>query len=208
MQKTLNAFLDLGKEHWITVRNSLKAELLAYKPHAQMVDTQPELRHTPQLRLVPMVCPLPHTLLIPWYLHLGHSNCLIMVITSTQLVCASYRVVKELVGGVSLSFTGFCRAFSFQFCKEGWQKRPAWGESRQYRMGSSMQEEVTMLLPISVGDYTDFYCSKEHATHVGTMFRGKQKALNPNWCELPPCMSTTVFLVQSLPQWTIAVAMF
>ena len=40
-----------------------------------------------------------------------------------------------------------------------------------------------MLLPIAIGDYTDFYCSKEHATHVGTMFRGKDNALNPNWCE-------------------------
>jgi hypothetical protein len=40
-----------------------------------------------------------------------------------------------------------------------------------------------MLLPIAIGNYTDFYCSKEHATHVGTMFRGKQNALNANWCE-------------------------
>ncbi len=36
-----------------------------------------------------------------------------------------------------------------------------------------------------LGDYTDFYCSKEHATNVGTMFRGKEHALNPNWLHLP-----------------------
>ena len=36
-----------------------------------------------------------------------------------------------------------------------------------------------------LGDYTDFYCSKEHATNVGTMFRGKENALNPNWLHLP-----------------------
>ncbi len=38
---------------------------------------------------------------------------------------------------------------------------------------------------VAVGDYTDFYCSKEHATNVGTMFRGKENALNPNWLHLP-----------------------
>jgi 2-keto-4-pentenoate hydratase/2-oxohepta-3-ene-1,7-dioic acid hydratase in catechol pathway len=40
---------------------------------------------------------------------------------------------------------------------------------------------VQMVLPVSVGDYTDFYASKEHATNVGTMFRGKDNALMPNW---------------------------
>jgi fumarylacetoacetase len=36
-----------------------------------------------------------------------------------------------------------------------------------------------------VGDYTDFYSSREHATNVGTMLRGADKALNPNWLYLP-----------------------
>lgn len=38
-----------------------------------------------------------------------------------------------------------------------------------------------MLLPIAVGDYTDFYASREHATNVGAMFRSPENALNPNW---------------------------
>jgi len=42
---------------------------------------------------------------------------------------------------------------------------------------------VTMVLPASIGDYTDFYSSREHATNVGTMFRGKDNALQPNWCD-------------------------
>jgi fumarylacetoacetase len=42
-----------------------------------------------------------------------------------------------------------------------------------------------MLLPISVGDYTDFYSSKEHATNVGLMFRGADNALMPNWLHMP-----------------------
>jgi fumarylacetoacetase len=42
-----------------------------------------------------------------------------------------------------------------------------------------------MLLPAQIGDYTDFYSSEEHATNVGTMFRGAENALKPNWKHLP-----------------------
>ncbi|MGV6846161.1 MAG: fumarylacetoacetase [Lutibacter sp.] len=45
--------------------------------------------------------------------------------------------------------------------------------------------EVEMLLPIDVGDYTDFYSSKEHATNVGKMFRDPDNALLPNWLHIP-----------------------
>lgn len=45
--------------------------------------------------------------------------------------------------------------------------------------------DIEMLLPIDVGDYTDFYSSKEHATNVGMMFRGKDNALMPNWLHMP-----------------------
>lgn len=47
------------------------------------------------------------------------------------------------------------------------------------------QADITMRLPFAIGDYTDFYSSKEHATNVGTMFRGKDNALQPNWLYLP-----------------------
>ncbi|TWT44668.1 Fumarylacetoacetate (FAA) hydrolase family protein [Phycisphaerae bacterium RAS1] len=46
-------------------------------------------------------------------------------------------------------------------------------------------ERVTMHLPAEIGDYTDFYSSREHATNVGTMMRGKDNALQPNWLWLP-----------------------
>jgi fumarylacetoacetase len=45
--------------------------------------------------------------------------------------------------------------------------------------------EAELLLPAEVGDYTDFYSSREHATNVGTMFRGPDNALMPNWLHLP-----------------------
>lgn len=46
-------------------------------------------------------------------------------------------------------------------------------------------ERVTMILPCEIGGYTDFYSSREHATNVGTMFRGQDNALMPNWLWLP-----------------------
>lgn len=46
-------------------------------------------------------------------------------------------------------------------------------------------EQVEMLLPVQIGDYTDFYSSREHATNVGTMFRDPNNALLPNWLWIP-----------------------
>jgi fumarylacetoacetase len=45
--------------------------------------------------------------------------------------------------------------------------------------------EVEMQLPVQIGDYTDFYSSKEHATNVGMMFRDPENALLPNWLHIP-----------------------
>ena len=47
------------------------------------------------------------------------------------------------------------------------------------------QASVSMLLPIEVPGYTDFYSSKEHAYNVGCMFRDPKNALMQNWSELP-----------------------
>jgi len=45
--------------------------------------------------------------------------------------------------------------------------------------------QVSLLMPVRVGDYTDFYSSIDHATNVGTMFRDPANALLPNWKHLP-----------------------
>jgi fumarylacetoacetase len=47
------------------------------------------------------------------------------------------------------------------------------------------RQEVTMLLPVRAGDYTDFYSSLEHASNVGRLFRDPENALFPNWRHLP-----------------------
>jgi fumarylacetoacetase len=46
-------------------------------------------------------------------------------------------------------------------------------------------DKVTMSLPVQIGDYTDFYSSREHATNVGKMFRDPNNALLPNWLWIP-----------------------
>jgi fumarylacetoacetase len=82
--------------------------------------------------------------------------------------------------------------------------RPAWREARSVirrllsdsepalRDNAPLREkalvpmsEATLLLPVDIPDYTDFYSSREHATNVGTMFRGPENALMPNWLHLP-----------------------
>lgn len=58
---------------------------------------------------------------------------------------------------------------------------------------SSRQDEVTLislgdvdlLMPFEVSEYTDFYAGRHHATNVGTMFRGAENALPPNWLHIP-----------------------
>src|SRR3954449_9624672 len=47
------------------------------------------------------------------------------------------------------------------------------------------QKQVEMKLPVRIGNYTDFYSSYHHAHNVGTMLRGPENALMPNWKWLP-----------------------
>ncbi len=47
------------------------------------------------------------------------------------------------------------------------------------------QAAVKMLMPFTVSEYTDFYAGKNHAFNVGTMFRGPENALPPNWLSIP-----------------------
>lgn len=76
--------------------------------------------------------------------------------------------------------------------------RPAWRKARvvlQQLLGGERSAfpadallpigEVEMLLPARIGDYTDFYASYHHAHNVGTMLRGPENALMPNWLHLP-----------------------
>src|SRR4029079_15006163 len=82
--------------------------------------------------------------------------------------------------------------------------RPAWRKTREIlqhllsadtrtlrddtRLREKMfyaQKDVVMKLPVRIGNYTDFYSSYHHAHNVGTMLRGPENALMPNWKWLP-----------------------
>lgn len=47
------------------------------------------------------------------------------------------------------------------------------------------KDEVQMMMPLRVPNYTDFYSSEHHAFNVGSMFRDPKNALLPNWKHLP-----------------------
>ncbi|MEM9342268.1 MAG: fumarylacetoacetase [Pseudomonadota bacterium] len=47
------------------------------------------------------------------------------------------------------------------------------------------RQGATLTMPFIVAEFTDFYASRHHATNVGTMFRGPENALPPNWLHIP-----------------------
>lgn len=49
----------------------------------------------------------------------------------------------------------------------------------------SPQAQATMHLPFAVAGYTDFYAARQHAINAGTLLRGAQNALTPNWLHMP-----------------------
>ncbi|KAM9461739.1 fumarylacetoacetase [Clarias gariepinus] len=65
-------------------------------------------------------------------------------------------------------------------------EEPTLRDSHELRSRAFVDQSMAVMhLPAEIGDYTDFYSSKDHATNVGIMFRGKENALMPNWLRLP-----------------------
>ena len=61
------------------------------------------------------------------------------------------------------------------------------GSDEQHKIEALLlpQDEVKLHLPFVVREYTDFYAGRHHAQNVGTMFRGPENALPPNWLHIP-----------------------
>jgi fumarylacetoacetase len=97
-------------------------------------------------------------------------------------------------------------SFSKPLCKDGnWDRLIAepsqiWASFRRtlksaLALGSSAEAglnpylvklaDITLNMPFTVTEYTDFYAGRYHATNVGTMFRGAENALPPNWLHIP-----------------------
>lgn len=47
------------------------------------------------------------------------------------------------------------------------------------------QTDVQMHMPFLIAEFTDFHASRHHATNIGTIFRGAENALPPNWLHIP-----------------------
>ncbi len=45
--------------------------------------------------------------------------------------------------------------------------------------------DIEMQLPVLIGDFTDFYTSKEHAINIGKIINNPEKALPLNWFHMP-----------------------
>jgi fumarylacetoacetase len=45
--------------------------------------------------------------------------------------------------------------------------------------------DAVLHMPFLIAEFTDFYAGRHHATNVGTMFRGQENALPPNWLHMP-----------------------
>jgi fumarylacetoacetase len=61
------------------------------------------------------------------------------------------------------------------------------GASKRYLVEDHLVplKDLTLHLPFVVAEYTDFYAGQNHAFNVGTMFRGPENALPPNWKHIP-----------------------
>ena len=104
--------------------------------------------------------------------------------------------VAALEAGGHLSFAGALQSGSWNaFMAQG---PAAWADLRRavtdmLAEGSEMQEQLPLVpmsgarlhMPFVVTEFTDFYASRHHATNVGTMFRGPENALPPNWLHIP-----------------------
>ena len=61
-------------------------------------------------------------------------------------------------------------------------------ETSDFRVFSNVLiplKDIILFMPFMVSDYADFYASRAYATNVGTMFRGADNALSPNWLHMP-----------------------
>ena len=129
--------------------------------------------------------------------------------TSDKTICVGSRIGDYAIDlnalhklnyfdGISLDRDIFNQETLNDFLKLG---KPIWRQVRDriaeiFDSNNAMDEshktvvlskinEVEMLMPVKVGDYTDFYSSRQHAYNVGCMFRDPNNALLPNWLHIP-----------------------
>ncbi len=123
--------------------------------------------------------------------------------SADQARCAT-AIGDQVVDLASLQAAGLIPAYGFDepalntFMGSG---REAWAEVRHAltelfveslseptdpaRAALQPIDDVTLHLPFQVAEFTDFYAGRQHAFNVGSMFRGPENALPPNWLHIP-----------------------
>ncbi len=76
--------------------------------------------------------------------------------------------------------------------RDAWAELRSWLQTNLAEGGNTAlaahlvpQSGAALHMPFRVSEFTDFYASRHHATNVGTMFRGAENALPPNWLHIP-----------------------
>lgn len=85
--------------------------------------------------------------------------------------------------GLGKECTGAVRERIIELLSEGNSELQSREDVRAHAM--IPMQAVTMQMPLAVGDYTDFYSSKEHASNIGSLLRDPGNPLLPNWKHLP-----------------------
>ena len=84
------------------------------------------------------------------------------------------------------SVCGSVRRFIQDLLRENSKYNAILRDNAKLRQNSFIAlSDAEMHLPFAIGDYTDFFAGIEHAIRAGTIFRGKDNALNPNYTHLP-----------------------
>lgn len=88
--------------------------------------------------------------------------------------------------GLGREFHGKIRAYLQELLKTDTALAHLLRDNESLKAETIIQvQNVQVHLPLTIGDYTDFYAGKNHAYNVGVLFRGPQNALQPNYTHLP-----------------------
>ncbi|GAB1292300.1 Fumarylacetoacetase [Apodemus speciosus] len=170
-ETTLNSFMGLGQAAWKEARASLQNLLSA---------SQARLRDDKELR---QRCLGLEDWMEPLILRFS---------AFTSQASATMHLPATIVQQPKsvTSYMDTCTAIRFIFPED--YEDYSWGSldleewfEPCFGPGLLLSRSLAVLGAPSAGDYTDFYSSRQHATNVGIMFRGKENALLPNWLHLP-----------------------
>ena len=165
--------------------DSHRADLLSWVESAQAPDTDFPLQNLPLgLFHSPEQSPRPGIAIGMQVLNLvaaAQQGFLDDTIAATILACRDDTSLNPLLAMGRPALRSLRSAVSAMLRADSEQGRRARALSNALLVP---MDDADMLMPVRVGDYTDFYASIDHATNVGSMFR-PDNALLPNYKWVP-----------------------